>query len=91
MPNTGVQMRTLQQSRIADIRDQEVIESLRELLPAPQSPVQAIQARDLRLPSDITKDAILHAVRIFNPKSAPRPVKMSPRLLRLLANTTMSR
>lgn len=78
-------MRTLHQLRYADVRDQQIIESLRKLHTAPVSPMKAIEARDLQLPPDITEEEVLSAARSLNQNCAPSPNRMSRRFLRLLA------
>eukprot|EP00177_Eucheuma_denticulatum_P002066 GFKZ01003695.1.p1 GENE.GFKZ01003695.1~~GFKZ01003695.1.p1 ORF type:complete len:345 (+),score=3.40 GFKZ01003695.1:241-1275(+) len=84
----GRAMRTLRQSRIADLRDPTVVDRLRDLHPAPPSPVTPLPTSDLPMPMHITDDAVLQAVRHLNPNSAPGPDRMHPRLLHLQTFTT---
>eukprot|EP00177_Eucheuma_denticulatum_P000587 GFKZ01001059.1.p1 GENE.GFKZ01001059.1~~GFKZ01001059.1.p1 ORF type:complete len:208 (+),score=9.10 GFKZ01001059.1:387-1010(+) len=83
-------MRTLHQSRIADVRDPAVQERLRSRHPHSPSPVTAIDATDLPLPMDVNQAEVLYAVHRLNQNSASAPDRMLPRLLHLLANTRVS-
>eukprot|EP00177_Eucheuma_denticulatum_P006975 GFKZ01012685.1.p3 GENE.GFKZ01012685.1~~GFKZ01012685.1.p3 ORF type:complete len:217 (+),score=9.39 GFKZ01012685.1:1223-1873(+) len=85
----GRAMRTMHQSRLADVRDPHGIDRLCALQPPTPSPVTPVSATDLSLPTHITEDADLHAVRRLNPNSAPGPDRMYPRLLHLLARTAV--
>lgn len=83
-------MRAISNSPMADINSGDVLQKLKDLHPTPTEPIRQISRNQLPPTPEITEAEVLRAARSMNPASAPGPDCFSPRLIRLLAFTSIS-
>lgn len=86
----GRAMRALTDKPLPDLQEETTRTSLTALHPTPAVPTQALSRTDLPPTPDITEGQVLRAARSLNPTSAAGPDRLSPRLLQLLARTTVT-
>ena len=88
--NYGRAMRALTDRPLANLQDPDTRRALTALHPSPAAPIQPLQPTELPSAPDITEGQVLRAARSLNPSSAAGPDRLSPRLLQLLARTSVS-
>ena len=86
----GRAMRALTDKQLANQQDSDTIRAIRNLHPSPASPIHPLSPTDLPPAPDITEGQVLRAARSLNPSSAAGPDRLSPRILQLLACTSIS-
>ena len=83
-------MRALTDKPLADLHAPDTHDALCALHPSPAAPIHPLSPTDLPPAPDITKSQVLRAARSLSPPSAAGPDRLSPRILQLLARTSIS-
>ena len=83
-------MRALTDKPLADLQAPDTHDGLCVLHPSPAARTHPLSPTDLSPAPDITESQVLRAVRSLDPSSSARPDCLFPRLLQLLARTSVS-